>query len=274
MIAGSRSIKKNQMRIKANGLNISCELAGPDTAPVVCLSHSLACSSIMWDPQMDLFCKKFRVLRFDTRGHGNTDAPEGPYTLEQLADDVVALLDVLEIERVHWVGLSMGGMIGQGLGLGHARRLASLTLCDTLGVVPDEGQQIWQERIQIAQGQGMQPLCEPTLARWFTPAYIERRPPALEAIRKQILATPVSGYIGCCQAIRRIDYLERLDQIRLPTRVIVGADDPATPPAAAQAIHERIAGSSLVVIDDAAHLSNVEQPDAFNAAVLEFLESR
>ncbi len=271
MIMEIRSIKKTNMRVKANGLNISYELAGPDTAPVVCLSHSLACSGMMWNPQLPELTKRFQVLRFDTRGHGESDAPAGPYSLDQLADDAVALLDALEIERVHWVGLSMGGMIGQNLALRHAERLISLSLCDTLSVVSDDAQGIWEDRIRTAETEGMAPLCEPTLARWFTPAYIESRPPALGSIRDQILSTPVSGYAGCCQAVRRIDYLERLDQIRLPTRVIVGADDPAPPPSAAEAIHQRIQGSSLVVIDDAAHLSNVEQPDAFNAALRDFL---
>jgi len=274
MISGKQRDKKNGMHIEANGLKVFCRFAGPESAPVVCLSHSLACSDIMWDLQIPLLSERFHVLRYDTRGHGGSDAPDGPYSLDQLADDVVAMLDVLEIEQVHWVGLSMGGMIGQNLGIRHADRLASLTLCDTLSVVPEDAQGIWEDRIQTAQRQGMDPLCDPTLARWFTPAYLERPPPALESIRRQIRTTPVSGYIGCCEAIRRIDYLKQLDRIQLPTRIIVGADDPATPPSASEAIHQRIRGSTLIVIDDAAHLSNVEQPDAFNDAVLEFLRSQ
>jgi len=133
---------------------------------------------------------------------------------------------------------------------------------------------VWAERIETAESDGMAPLCEPTLGRWFTPAFIEKDPPILASIRAQILNTPVTGYIGCCEAVRRIDYIHRLDGIHLPTRVIVGADDPATPPEDARAIHQRIDGSSLVTIDDAAHLSNIEQPDAFNSAMIEFLESQ
>lgn len=261
------------MRVDANGLNVCCQLSGPESAPVVCLSHSLACSGVMWDPQMLALVGQFRVLRYDTRGHGGTDAPAGNYALDQLADDAVAMLDALGIERVHWVGLSMGGMIGQNLGLRHAGRLESLTLCDTLSVVPAEAQPVWEERIGIAERKGMEPLCQPTLERWFTPPYLKKSPPALDTIRQQILSTPVSGYIGCCRAIQKINYIDRLAQIELPTRVIVGADDPATPVAASEAIHQRIQGSSLVVIDEAAHLSNVEQPERFNAAVLEFLQA-
>jgi 3-oxoadipate enol-lactonase len=262
------------MRIDLNGFHVSYQLSGPEGAPVVCLSHSLASSSVMWDPQIAVLSQNFRLLRYDTRGHGGSDAPRGPYGLDQLGDDVVAMLDALGIDRVHWVGLSMGGMIGQNLALRYPQRLASMMLCDTLSVVSEEAQPIWEERIQIAVRDGMAPLCEPTLARWFTPAYLQSGPPAVETIRSQLMETPVNGYVGCCEAIRRLDYLRRLHEISLPVGVVVGAEDPAAPPSASQAIHQRIAGSSLVVIDNAAHLSNVEQPEAFNAAMLGFLEAR
>lgn len=262
------------MRIRANNHHLCYQFSGPEEAATVCLSHSLACSGVMWEPQIPALSERFRVLRYDIRGHGESEATPPPYTLDGLADDVVAMLDVLDVERVHWVGLSMGGMIGQNLALRHSGRLLSLVLCDTLSVISDEAQPIWADRIETAEREGMAPLCEPTLARWFTPTYLETEPPDLKSIRAQILNTPVAGYIGCCEAIRRIDYIDRLDSIRLPTRVIVGADDPATPPMEAQAIQRRIEGSSLVIIDSAAHLCNLEQPDAFNKAVLEFLESQ
>ncbi len=261
-------------QIRANGHHLSCQLTGPEEAETVCLSHSLACSGIMWDPQMPVLSERFRVLRYDVRGHGGSEATPGPYTLDLLGDDAIAMLDALEIERVHWVGLSMGGMIGQNLALRYPQRLRSLLLCDTLSVISQAAQPVWADRIETAASEGMGPLCEPTLGRWFTPAYLEREPPALESIRAQILSTPVTGYIGCCEAIRRINYIHRLKEIRLPTRVIVGAEDPATPPSDARDIHTRIEGSSLVVIDHAAHLSNVEQPEAFNEAMMTFLDSR
>ncbi len=261
------------MRIKVNNHHVSCQLTGPEGAATVCFSHSLACSGVMWEPQMPALSDRFRILRYDVRGHGRSEATPPPYSLDLLADDVVAMLDALDIDQVHWVGLSMGGMIGQNLGLRHPGRLRSLLLCDTLSVVSQAAQPIWADRIETAQSDGMAPLCEPTLARWFTPAYLERDPPGLAGIRAQILSTPVTGYVGCCEAIRRIDYIDRLKDIRLPTRVMVGADDPATTPEDARAIHSRIEGSSLVVIDDAAHLSNVEQPNAFNSAMMAFLDS-
>jgi len=262
------------MRIDLNGFKVSYQLSGPEGAPVVCLSHSLASSRVMWDPQTAALHQNFRLLRYDTRGHGGTDAPSGAYDLDQLGDDAVAMLDALGIDLVHWVGLSMGGMIGQNLALRYPERLASVMLCDTLGVVPEEAQPVWEERIQVAVRDGMAPLCESTLARWFTPAYLHLSPPAVETIRSQLMDTPVSGYVGCCEAIRRLDYLDRLHEISLPVCVVVGEEDPATPPSASEAIHQRIAGSSLVVIDNAAHLSNVEQPELFNAAMLGFLEAR
>lgn len=162
------------MRIQANSHNVSCQLSGPPEAPVVCLSHSLACSSLMWEPQMPVLKERFRVLRYDTRGHGGSDAPPGPYTLDGLGDDAVAILDVLGINRVHWVGLSMGGMIGQNLALRHPERLLSLMLCDTMSVVSEEAKPGWEERIRTAEREGMTPICQPTLERWFTPAFIRK----------------------------------------------------------------------------------------------------
>jgi 3-oxoadipate enol-lactonase len=226
---------------------------------------------IMWDPQMDVLQSNFRVLRYDTRGHGGTDAPGGAYTLEGLAADAVALLDVLEIRTVHFVGLSMGGMIGQCLALAHADRLKSLTLCDTSAQIPDEAQPVWKERIAAAESGGMQTLVAQTMERWFTAPYLSQNPPEVEPIRRQILATPVAGFSGCSEAIRRLDYLERLSEISIPTRIIVGEHDPGTPVAASEAMHARIGGSSLVVLEDAAHLSNIEQKEAFNRALMDFL---
>ena len=162
------------MIIETNGIQLNYELSGNKQAPVVVLSHSLACSMMMWRPQLEMLESQFRVLRFDTRGHGGSEAPAGSYTLQQLVDDVLGLLDGLEIERVHWVGLSMGGMIGQGLAIGHPGRLESLVLADTAAIIPDEAQPIWQERIDAVRSEGMQVVAESTLERWFTPGYLKQ----------------------------------------------------------------------------------------------------
>ncbi len=259
------------MKINANGIDINYEISGRQGAPVVMLSHSLASSMIMWNPQLGSLEPHFRVLRCDMRGHGGSQAPDGAYTLEMLAEDAVALLDALGIDTVHFVGLSIGGMIGQGLALNHGNRLKSLTLCDTSAVMPDEAQPILQQRIAAAREQGMAHQVDGTLERWFTPAYLKANPPEVEMIRQQIRATPLAGYIGCSEALRGLNYLQRLSKIALPTLIIVGEEDPGTPVAAAEAIHERIAGSRLVVLPGARHLSNIEQAEAFNRALLKFL---
>ncbi len=262
------------MQIKANGIQINYNLSGEKGAPVVVLSHSLSSSLVMWNPQMEALSPYFQLLRYDTRGHGATDAPSGSYTLELLAEDVISLLDALGIDRVHFVGLSLGGMIGQFLGLNHPHRLKSLVLCDTASVVPAEAQPVWQERMDKVRKKGMEALVEETLERWFTPAFFRRNPPMVKLIREQILATPVTGYIGCVEAIRRLNYLDRISEIKISTLIIVGEDDPGTPVSASVAMHERMTGSTLVVLPSARHLSNVEQTDAFNAALLKFLMDR
>jgi 3-oxoadipate enol-lactonase len=259
------------MKILANDIQINYEMTGQEGAPVVMLSHSLASSMVMWDPQLISLEPHFQVLRYDMRGHGDSDAPDGAYTLELLVEDAVALLDALSIARAHFVGLSIGGMIGQGLGLSYGDRLKSLTLCDTSAIMPDEAQPILQERIAAAREDGMADQVEGTLERWFTPQYLQENPPEVEMIRRQVAATPLAGYIGCSEALRGLNYLGRLSAIKLPTLIMVGEEDPGTPVAASEAIHERIVGSRLVILPSARHLSNIEQADLFNQSLIDFL---
>jgi len=261
------------MRIKANDIYINYELSGKKGAPVVVLSHSLSSSLLMWNPQMDALNPYFQVLRYDIRGHGGSDAPSGAYTLELLAEDVIKLLDALDVDRVHFVGLSLGGMIGQSLALNDSHRLKSLSLCDTAAIVPTEAEPLWRERMDKARAKGMEALLDQTLERWFTPSFLKRNSKILALIRQQVLATPVSGYIGCAEAIRRLNYLERLSEIKVPTLITVGEDDPGTPVSVSVAMHEQISNSKLVILPSACHLSNVEQAEAFNAALLNFLRS-
>ncbi|MCX5733935.1 MAG: 3-oxoadipate enol-lactonase [candidate division NC10 bacterium] len=259
------------MKLTANGIGIHYTLNGPAGAPVVTLSHSLATNLAMWEPQVAALASKFRVLRYDTRGHGGTDAPAGAYALEQLAEDARALLGELGIERTHFVGLSMGGMIGQTLALKHPEIFRSLVLCDTSSRVPAEARPMWDERIRTAETQGMEPLVEGTIARWFTPSYIAGHPEVVDPVRAMIRQTPPKGFAGCGHAIKMLDLTDQLPRIGTPTQVVVGEDDPGTPVAASRVIHERIRGSELVILPSAAHLSNIEQPEAFTHAVLAFL---
>ena len=261
------------MRIKVNNIQMNYELSGKKGAPVVVLSHSLSSSLLMWNPQMDVLNLYFQVLLYDIRGHGDSDTPLGAYTLELLGNDAIGLLDALNINQVHFIGLSMGGMIGQCLALNYPHRLKSLVLCDTASVIPSDAQPIWQERIDKARKKGMEALLEETMERWFTPAFLTKNSKMLALIQKQFLATPVSGYIGCAEAIRKLNYLDRLSEIKMPTLIMVGEDDPATPVSASVAMHERISNSKLVILPSARHLSNVEQTEAFNEALLLFLKN-
>jgi 3-oxoadipate enol-lactonase len=259
------------MKIQANGIAIHAEIHGPEGAPWLVLSHSLACSTGMWTPQIEALADRYRILAFDTRGHGLSEAPSGPYTLDLLADDLHALLQVLDVRRPHYCGLSMGGMIGQTFALKYPGVLRSLTLADTTSRYPADAAAVWAQRIALARAEGMGPLATPTLERWFTPAFRQQHPDVVDTVRRLILATPVAGYIGCSEAIPKINLTERLHAIDCPVLVIVGEDDPGTPVAMAREIHDHTPGSQLVVLPQAAHLANLEQPQAFTRALEEFL---
>jgi 3-oxoadipate enol-lactonase len=259
------------MNIEVDGIQFNVSISGQSDRPVVVLSHSLCTTLSMWDDQMAILETDFRVLRYDTRGHGASEAPMGAYTLEQMGDDVIGILNSLGIEKVTWVGLSMGGMIGQSVALNYPERIEKMILSSTAALMGQQLQPVWQDRISRAQNLGMSSLVEETLERWFSPGYLEANPPPVDRIRQQILATPVTGFVGCSEAIRHLDYLENLSQIDKPTLIIVGEDDPGTPVAFSEAIHERIAGSKLQIIPAVRHLCNIEKPDIFNKVVLEYL---
>jgi 3-oxoadipate enol-lactonase len=256
------------MKIKTNAIETNYVVEGE--GPWLTMSHSLACNLTMWDEQAKLLSRSFKVLRYDTRGHGGSSAPPGPYTLEQLADDAKALFDALGIQRTHWIGLSMGGMIGETFALKYPGVFQSMVLADTSSRRAPNAEQMWGERVKIAQEQGMEGVREGTLARWFTEPYRAARPDVMERIGADIRNTQVAGFAGCCDAIAKLDVLDRLGEIDCPTLVIVGEDDHGTPPEMARQIQANVRGAELVVIPSAAHLSNVEQPEAFNQALLSF----
>jgi 3-oxoadipate enol-lactonase len=257
-------------RIQANGIQLYYEITGPAERPVVMLSNSLGTRLEMWNPQMQALTERYRVLRYDSRGHGRSEAPEGPYTIEMLADDAIGLLDALGIERVHFCGLSKGGMVGQVLGARHGARLVSLALCSTGCHMPPR--QLWDERIRTVTEGGMAAIADSVVERWFTEAFRREPTVELERVLRMILETPPHGYAACCAAIRDMDLRELITTIRVPTLIIVGEDDPATPPAKAEEIHARIPGSQLEVLPDAAHLLNIEQDVVFDAALMSLLD--
>jgi 3-oxoadipate enol-lactonase len=262
------SVQEAAMRVMSNGIGLNCAVEGD--GPWLILCHSLASDMSMWAPQVPALARRFKVVSFDTRGHGGSDAPAGPYSLDMLADDALGLCDALGIDRAHWVGLSMGGMIVQTFALAHPDRVASLVLADTTSRYPPDVWPQWQQRIAIAESQGLELLVAPTLERWFTAPFRAAHPERVAPIAAAIRATPVAGYVGCSHAIPKMDVTDRLGMLHCPALVIVGASDPGTPIAMARAIHEHLTGSELVIIPDAAHLSNVEQPEAFNRALESF----
>ena len=257
------------IKIKTNGIALSCTVEGE--GPWVVMSHSLACDSGMWDEQAGALAAHYKVLRFDTRGHGASDAPPGPYSFDMLTDDAHGLLQALGIGRCHWVGLSMGGMIGQMYALKYPGVFVTLMLADTASRYGPEVRPVWEQRIKTAREQGMQALVEPTLERWFTEPYRKAHPQTMTRVGAMIRKTPVAGYAGCCAAIPELDVSARLKTVACPTLVLVGEQDAATPVATARELHQSIPGSELTVIPSAAHLSNVEQAEIFTSAILAFL---
>ena len=259
------------MKADVNGISVNFEIHGKEGAPWLVLSHSLACSVRMWDPQIVALKDRYRILAYDTRGHGGTEASKGAYTLELLADDLKALLDHLGAKNPHYCGLSMGGMIGQTFTLKYPGIFKSLTLADTTSRYPAEAAPLWADRIKTVESKGMATMVEPTLERWFTEPFRKSSPAPVAAIGKLIASTPVAGFVGCCHAIPKINLTARLKEFQCPVLVICGDQDPGTPPAMAEEIHRNAPGSKLVMIKQAAHLSNVEQPEQFTKALSAFL---
>ena len=259
------------MQARVNDVVIHYEIEGPGDAPMVTLSHSLAAALELWDLQLPVLRGGYRILRFDTRGHGSSSAPPGPYTIEMLAADVIGLLDHLAVRRTHFVGISMGGMIGQVLAGRYPDRLDKLVLCDTSCRVPPEMTPIWEERIRTAETEGMKALAEQTLERWLSKEFRVNQPEIAERIRKRILLTPVPGYVGCSRAISAFDFLGELSKVTAPTLVVTGEKDESAPVSAAEAIQKQIGGSELVIMPGALHLSNIEASDLFNRKLVSFL---
>ncbi len=257
------------MLVRANEIDINYTVQG--SGPWLVFSHSLACDLHMWDEQADLFSKRFRVLRYDTRGHGLSSAPGADYTLDQLAGDAKGLFAALGIANCHWVGLSMGGMIGQTFALKYPGVFSSITLADTTSRRHEGAREMWEARIKVASEKGMAALVEPTLQRWFTEPFRKANPAVMARVGAMIRAVPAAGYAGCARAISEMNLTQRLKEITCPALVMAGAEDAGTPVEMTHEIHANLPGSELVIIPDASHLSNVEQPAAFNAALAAFL---
>ncbi len=258
-------------RIKANGIEMNYKLEGPPDASVLMLSNSLLTDYRMWDSQVPAFASKYRLLRYDSRGHGDTQATSGPYTMDMLVADAIGLTDALGIRKFHFLGLSKGGMVAQLLAATHGDRLYSVTLCDTACQMPPAS--IWDDRIKVAQSKGTSAFVQPMTDRWLTQSYRELHPEVVAKLGTMISRTSVDGLVGSAYAIRDMDHLSHLARITVPTLIVVGEQDVGTPLAAAEVLHREIGQSKMVVIKDAAHMPNIEQNETFDSTVLGFLDS-
>lgn len=266
----STTARSDSGAVRANGIDIHYRIDGAD-GPWVVLAHALGVDHQLWDGIAARLSDRHRVLRYDARGHGKTTAPHGAYTLFQMADDVAGLLDALSIAQVHFIGLSMGGMVGQILGVRHPQRLLSLTLCDTVCYTPVSAHAMWDERIGQVEAHGMSGIVEPTIQRWLTTPFREAHPDAVERIRALLRATPPHGYVGACLAIKALDTRGSLERIACPTLVMTGDQDTGAPVEVAREIASHIPNARLKVMSHAAHLAPIEQDEAFLTALDEFL---
>ncbi len=254
--------------VTADGAKINYRFDGDAAKPVLVLSNSLGTDHTMWDDQIPAFTQHYRVLRYDQRGHGGSDVTPGPYSIERLGKDVVALLDGLKLDKVNFLGLSMGGMTGMWLGIHAGTRFDKMIFSNTSAhtTMPDA----WTQRIEGVKKNGMAALAATLPERWFTEGFRKSNPQAVQRICALAAATSAAGYIACCEAIREMNQLEDTRKIANPVMVIAGASDPATPPAAGKAVADRIKGCKYVELP-AAHLANVELGERYTAAVLGFL---
>ncbi|WP_119299529.1 alpha/beta fold hydrolase [Dongia deserti] len=260
------------MHVTINGIDLVCQVDGPDEGPVLLLSHTLATSRAMWRRQIPHFAQRYRVVSYDMRGHGESAAPDYPYSLEMLSEDVIGVLDSLGVERpAIFLGISIGGMIGQALALRHPARFRAFILCNTVSRTPSEGRAMWDQRIEAIRKDGVEGQVQSTLERWLSPEFRARDPETTQWVADMIRTTPAAGMVGCARAIQKLDYTEQLAQITAPTLIIAGEKDPGAPVAASEVIHERIKGSRLEVIPNCLHQTPVEAPDRFNQIIDEFL---
>ena len=258
--------------ITANGVRLHYRIDGPEDGVPLVLSNSLATNLHMWDGQMAALTDRYRVLRYDKRGHGKSEAIDTEIEIRTLADDAVALATALGFTGGHFCGLSIGGMTGQAIGLYHPTAFRSLALCATASAIPLEAHPIWDERIAAVRRDGMESMVAPTLQRWFTEGYRARAGAGLHAVGEMIRGTSTVGYIRCSEAIMRLGYTDRLGTINTPTIVIPGELDPSLTLAMSEVIHDRIPGSELAPVKGAAHLCNIEDPAQFNGILRGWLD--
>jgi 3-oxoadipate enol-lactonase len=264
------------MLLPLAGRRLYYDLVGPEDGPAVCITHSLAADGGMWAEQMPpLLQAGFRVLRVDMRGHGGSDPVDGDYTMQALAGDVATVLEALSLPRVHYIGLSIGGMIGQAFALEHGAKLISALWSDTLPASPAGAASLWAERMStVRRANSLETLADSTMERWFTDAFKPRKPARWQAIRDTVAATTPAGYLGCSAAIMNFDFTPRLPALRVPALVVCCTEDPGTPASENRRLAGLVPGGRYEEIADARHFPNVEHPDAFNRIMMGWLEAQ
>lgn len=252
----------------SNDAQINYQTFGNASKPALVFSNSLGTNFKMWQPQIEHFQQDYYVICYDTRGHGGSEAPQGPYSLEQLGQDVVNLLDHLNIAKAAFCGISMGGLTGQWLAIHKPERFSHVIVCNTAAKIGQE--QAWQDRAVLVREQGLAPIAATAASRWFTDPFIQSNPAAVAELSNDLGAGSPEGYANCCEALAKADVREQLSSIQIPVLIIAGQQDPVTTVSDGQFMQQRIANSQLFEIN-ASHISNIEQPEAFNQAVQTFL---
>ena len=251
-------------------LNTAVDGAG-EGKPWIVLSNSLGANLSMWDPQIALLTARYQVLRYDSRGHGQSETPAGPYTFEDLVGDVIGLMDALDIPKADFMGLSMGGMTGLGLALHHPDRISRVVCADGRADAPDPFRAMWDTRIAAVTEHGLQGILDGTLATWFTQDWRDANPDGEDRIKAMVLGNDPAGYIACCQALKGLDYLRHLHKVTIPLLYVGGSNDKGASPEVMRNMSVETPGSDFKELPDAAHIANINQPEAFNAAIQDFL---
>ncbi|MUL83520.1 MULTISPECIES: 3-oxoadipate enol-lactonase [unclassified Mycolicibacterium] len=254
-----------------SAVHVHAVVSGPPDAPAVVLSNSLGSTLAMWDAQIAELEQRFRLVRYDIRGHGGSPVPDGPYSIDDLTDDLLVLLDRLQIGRAHVVGLSLGGMTAMRLAVRNPERVDRLALlCTAAQLAPAAN---WTSRAATVRAEGTNVIAEAAVQRWFTAEYLREDPHRRGEYERMVAATPAEGYAGCCEAIAELDLRQQLSSIEAPTLVIAGAQDPATPPAKLEELAAQIPDARLLIVEHAAHLANAEQPGLITPALITHLEA-
>ena len=259
--------------IDANGNRFNYEVSGPEGAPWITFSNSLMTNLHMWDEQADLLSQNWRVLRYDQRGHGGSSATTPPYNFDLLGEDIVAIWDALGVEKSVFCGLSMGGATGLGLCLNYPERIRAFIGCDMPYQASPEFAALWDQRMEMAREVGIDGMAMPTAERWFVSSFVEnpQNKQVIEKICTMVRTTSMEGYVGCCNALQTVAYADKMGLVKVPTFFISGSEDPAANPKAMKPLVDAVAGAEIHIIENCGHISNMENPESFNGALLNFL---